>query len=69
MWSDQQSILYQYGVKKGNCIGMKSGENPFIYDFFVDCPININQEKEFKIRAQRNKLLGLWAAEKLQPLI
>lgn len=27
----------------------------------------LDQENEFKIRAQRNKLLGLWAAEKLNP--
>ena len=25
----------------------------------------LDQENEFKIRSQRNKLLGLWAAEKL----
>ena len=27
----------------------------------------LDQENEFKIRSQRNKLLGLWAAEKLNP--
>jgi len=32
-----------------------------------EAKFRLDQEKEFKIRAQRNKLLGLWAAEKLQP--
>ena len=27
----------------------------------------LDQENEFKIRSLRNKLLGLWAAEKLNP--
>ena len=30
----------------GNCIGMTSGGNPFVYDFFVDCP-KINNQAHF----------------------
>ena len=32
----------------GTCLGFKKGEEPFIYDFFVDSPTNLSEKKEFK---------------------
>ena len=32
----------------GTCVGVEQNKNPFVYDFFVDCPKNINPKKEFK---------------------
>ena len=32
----------------GTCLGVKRGDKPFIYDFFVDSPNNLNSKKEFK---------------------
>jgi len=32
----------------GTCVGLEKGKSPFVYDFFVDCPKNINPNKEFK---------------------
>ena len=32
----------------GACVGMENNNSPFVYDFFVDCPVNLANQKEFK---------------------
>ena len=32
----------------GTCVGIEKNNEPFVYDFFVDSPKNINPKKEFK---------------------
>ena len=32
----------------GTCVGMEKDNEPFVYDFFVDSPKNINPKKEFQ---------------------